>query len=155
MNQFNHRQKPWLAKFVQRFREFFLALEMFILNKGLHQERLSQRLLLTPKTGNTAFSWELKNISLEKKCALENWKLVLRPLEVTPVFLWAPSSISVSLQTAAHHLQHQLFLWDSLKSVPSFGSCKLMGSSKMNQIYFSGLVEGSIYYWFSDQTVLT
>jgi len=71
MNQFHHRQQQWLPKFVQQLRESSLASEMFTLTKGLPYERLSQRLLLTPNARNSAFSQELRMISLQKKRTLE------------------------------------------------------------------------------------
>lgn len=37
MNQFNHRQKQWLAKFIQQFRESVLASETFIPNTSLQK----------------------------------------------------------------------------------------------------------------------
>lgn len=133
MNQFNHRQKQWLAKFIQQFRESVLTSETFIPNTSL--QKAFTEIPLHPKYIQLSFFIGTLRSFL--------WRTY--PGKKTENWFWDYRKQHVFCEhPAVHHLEQQLFPWDGLKSALSFASCKLMRSGKTEYL-FSGLIKRSVY----------
>lgn len=146
MNQFNHRQKQRLVKFVKQFREFFLASEVFILNKGLPYERLSQRLLLAPSTWNSAFSIGTQNhFSKEEMYPGKNWKLVLRLLKATPVFCEHHQYFSLPADSSTPSTPPTVFLETALNLHWALVAANWWDVAKQTKYPFSRLINENVY----------
>lgn len=145
MNQFNHTQRQWLAKFVQRFRESLFASEMFILNEGLPNERLLQRLPLTSNTWNSFFIGAQDHFSREEMYPGKNWKLALRLLKATPGFCEHPAVFLPPCRQQYTIYSTNCFHGMVLNLNWALVDANGWKMAKQTKYPFSGLIKGSVY----------
>lgn len=145
MNQFKHRQKQWLAKFVQQFRESFLASEMFILNKGLPYERFSETPPQPKYMKLSFFIGTQDHFSREEMYPAKKRKLVLRLLKATPIFCQHPAVFLPPCRQQYIIYNTNCFLEMVLNLHWALVAANWWEVAKQTKYPLSELIKGSIY----------